>query len=158
MKQIKTMACIVFVLLSFGGLHAQESLNSSGSVATGTGGVASYSVGQVFYTTISGSNGSLAQGVQQPYEISEVIGIDEITFQMEMIVFPNPTTNHLTLTTGDNSPYSYQLYDLQGRIIEEKEVSATNAYIDMEALPTATYFLKVSKNSRTIKTFKIIKN
>jgi hypothetical protein len=40
----------------------------AGGEATGSGGSVSYSVGQVVYTTNTGINGSVAQGVQQPYE------------------------------------------------------------------------------------------
>ena len=77
MKHKKTFISAAFLLLGLGGLHAQESVNSSGGEATGTGGTASYSVGQVVYTTATGTNGSVAQGVQQPYEISTTVGINE---------------------------------------------------------------------------------
>ena len=71
MKHKKTIVSISFLLLGIiGGLHAQESPTAAGGEATGTGGTSSYSVGQVVYTTATGTNGSLAQGVQQPYEIS----------------------------------------------------------------------------------------
>jgi hypothetical protein len=53
-------------------LMAQENVNASGSNASGSGGSASYSVGQVFYQIHSGSNGSVVEGVQQPYEISVI--------------------------------------------------------------------------------------
>jgi hypothetical protein len=45
-------------------LYSQNSTLSSGGQATGTGGSVSYSVGQIAYSSLSGTNGSLIQGVQ----------------------------------------------------------------------------------------------
>jgi hypothetical protein len=158
MKQKKTITCVASFLLGLGGLHAQESPTAAGGEATGTGGTVSYSVGQVVYTTNTGTNGSVAQGVQQPYEISTTLGINETSINLEMSIYPNPTTNYLTLKVEDNSNLSYQLYDLQGKVIENKKVNANYTTITMEGLPTATYFLKVTNNKQAVKTFKIIKN
>ena len=73
MKHKKTITSIAFLLLGLGGLQAQESPTATVGEATGTGGTASYSVGQVVYTTTTGTNGSVAQGVQQPFEISGLV-------------------------------------------------------------------------------------
>ena len=73
---------LLIILIMFGGglaLQAQEVISSSGGNVSGSGGSVSYSVGQVVYTTNTGTNGSVAQGVQQPYEISVVTGIEEAT-------------------------------------------------------------------------------
>ena len=159
MKHKKTMTSIAFLLLGLGGLHAQESPISAGGEATGAGGTTSYSVGQVAYTTNTGTNGSVAQGVQQPYEISTTVGIDETSINLELSVYPNPTTNYLTLKV-DNfelSTLNFQLIDLQGKVIENKKVNANSTTITMETLPKATYFLTVTDNKNTVKTFKIIK-
>jgi hypothetical protein len=158
MKHKKTITSIAFLLLGLGGLHAQESPTATGGEATGAGGTVSYSVGQVVYTSNTGTNGSVAPGVQQPYEISTTLGINETTINLEMSVYPNPTTNYLTLKTEDNSNLSYQLYDLQGKVIENKKVNANSTIITMEALPKATYFLTVTDNKKIVKTFKVIKN
>tara|TARA_B100000795_G_scaffold39957_1_gene26294 strand:- start:524 stop:1000 length:477 start_codon:yes stop_codon:yes gene_type:complete len=157
MKQKKTFMSIAFLLLGLGGLHAQESPTAAGGEATGTGGTASYSVGQVVYTTATGTNGSVAQGVHQPYEISTVVGINETTIQLELSVYPNPTTNYLTLKVEKTENLNYQLFDMQGKIIENQKVANNSTTIKMEDLPIATYFLKVTKNNEIIKTFKVIK-
>lgn len=154
-NSIFTIATLVIALVTSKPVLAQE--------ATGTGGTVSYSIGQIVYTTNTGINGSVAQGVQQPYEISTTIGINETTINLEMSVYPNPTANYLTLKTDDNANLSYQLYDMQGKIIESKTVTAGSTTIKMEGLPKASYFLKVSNSEhpdsyREVKTFKVIKN
>jgi hypothetical protein len=158
MKHKKTITSVVFVLLGLGGLHAQENAVTTGGEATGAGGTASYSVGQVVYTTNTGTNGSVAQGVQQPYEISTTVGINETSINLELSVYPNPTTDYLTLKVEDNTELNYQLYDSQGKIIENKKVTANSTTISMEALPKSIYFLNVTDNNQVVKTFKIIKN
>ena len=150
---------VLFALLATIELQAQESPTASGGDATGSGGSSSYTVGQVVYTTNTGSNGSVAQGVQQPYEISITTGVNETTINLEMSVFPNPTTNYLQLKVDSEKleNLNFQLIDLQGKVITNKKVTATTSTINMEALPKAVYFLNVTRNNQTVKTFKVIK-
>ncbi len=51
---------------------AQNRPVSSGGVATGSGGTASYSVGEVAYTTITGNGGIVIEGLQQAYTTSDL--------------------------------------------------------------------------------------
>lgn len=53
----KKIACLVFLFLGLGGIHAQEAATGTGVEATGISGAASYSVGQVFYAAIAGVQG-----------------------------------------------------------------------------------------------------
>ena len=145
-----------FSLLATLELSAQENTVASGGKATGSGGTVSYSVGQVVYTTNTGTNGSLSQGVQQPYLVSTTVGINETSIQLN--AYPNPTTNNLTLTTDDSESLSYQLFNIQGAEISSKTLNSKTSNISLEGHPPATYFLKVIKNSKVIKAFKIIKN
>lgn len=99
LKVNKLLTAIVLVLiLSISTTMAQSSVNATGGNASGDGGSASYSVGQVVYTANTGTNGSVAQGVQQPYEISVVTGIEEAhDIKLSVSVYPNPATDYLTL-------------------------------------------------------------
>jgi len=72
-KRLKLCALLLFGL-GLTGLQAQESVNAAGGNASGSGGTVSYTVGQVVYTTKTGTNGSVAEGVQQAYEISDPTG------------------------------------------------------------------------------------
>jgi hypothetical protein len=158
-KRLKLSAGLL-LSLAFFGVQAQEAVSTTGGEASGGGGTTSYSVGQVVYTSNIGTNGSVAQGVQQPYEISTITGINETSIQLELSVYPNPTTNFLNLKFDCEKieNLSYQLYDLQGRVIENEKVNDNSTTIKMEGLPKATYFLKVTNNQNVVKTFKVIKN
>jgi hypothetical protein len=158
MKYKKTITSIVFLILGLGGLQAQKTVTTAGNEATGIGGTASYTVGQVVYTAGTGTNGSVEQGVQQPFEISTTLGVNETTINLELSIYPNPTKDLLTLKVEKIENLHYQLIDMQGKLIESKTVRSNSSNISLENQPTATYFLKVTKNNHLIKTFKVIKN
>jgi hypothetical protein len=145
-------------------LQAQETSSASGGNATGSGGTASYTVGQMVYTTNTGSNGSVAQGVQQPFEITVVSGIEQAQgISLAVSAYPNPTTNYLILKIDASEALGtqslqYQLYDISGKLIQSQKVEGIETSISTESLVPATYFLKVSRENKEIKTFKIIKN
>ena len=162
MKKMKHKKTKFGVLLLGLGLtaQAQQATTATGGNASGSGGTVAYSVGQIVYTTNTGTTGSVAQGVQQPYEISIVLGIDDNSIKLELTAYPNPTTNFLTLNVGkaELSTMNFELYDMSGKLIESRKIISSSETIAMEKLPTATYFLKVTNNNNQVKTFKIIKN
>lgn len=162
MKKNKVQSALFLAagLLSAGFAQAQESANSSGGDAAGSGGTVAYSIGQAVYTTNTGSNGSAAQGVQHAYEIFTV-GIKETELNISLTVFPNPITENLTLKLSDykNEKLSYQLFDMQGKQLNNGKVKARQTQINMNGLPSATYFIHVMNHeNKRVQSFKIIKN
>ena len=140
--------------------QAQQANPAAGGDATGSGGSVAYSVGQIVYTTHAGTTGSVAQGVQQPYEISVVLGIENSLIDLDISAYPNPTIHSLTLNVGNtlNQNLHFELCDINGKIIERRKINSSTETINMESLATASYFLKVSNANNQIKIFKIIKN
>lgn len=156
----RPVAMLIATLLWAGFAQAQESTNSSGGDATGSGGTVSYSIGQVVYTTNTGSNGSVAQGVQHAYEIFTV-GIKETALNISLTAFPNPTTDNLTLQISNynNEKLMYQLFDMQGKQLSNGQVTAQQTQINMNGLPSATYLINViNQENKKVQSFKIIKN
>lgn len=150
----------LFFLLGLGGMQAQNGIVGTGGEASGSGGTVSYSVGQVVYTTNSGTNGSMAQGVQQPYEISAVTELNETNMGIALFAYPNPTKGFLTLSIENYDPkkLSYQLYDVEGKLLESNPLKSNRTTFEMGKLPASTYFLKVINDQKSVKTFTIIKN
>lgn len=155
------LSAVLLFFLGLTGLQAQESINTSGSNVSGEEGSVSYSIGQIVYTTNTGTSGSVAQGVQQPFEISVVTGLEEAKgINLSVAAYPNPTTDYLTLSIGefDISNLSYQLYDMNGKLLGNEKLSGNETQINMSNYVPATYFVKVINGNQSIKTFKIIKN
>jgi hypothetical protein len=155
------LSVIFFLGLGLIGLKAQECVNTASGNGSGSGGTVSYSVGQVTYQTHTGTNGSVAQGVQQPYEITVLTGLEEAKWiNLSVSAYPNPTSDDLTLSIEEfNISYlTYQLYDINGKLLQSENIIGNQTSIVMGNLLPATYFVKVIQDNKEVKTFKIIKN
>jgi hypothetical protein len=160
MKQKKITLTVLLALgMGITALYAQQSSNAAGGDAGGSGGSASYSVGQVVYTAVSGSNGNSNQGVQQPYEFF-VLGIDNYpAISLSMSVFPNPTQNivNLKVESGSIDNLNFILYDINGQAIIREKLISTLTQVAMQNLAAGSYLLRVNDTQKELKTFKIIK-
>ncbi len=154
-----TLSVALLICLAITSLQAQETINATGGNISGTGGSASYSVGQTTYTTHTGTTGLVAHGVQQAFEISVIIGIEETAINLVISAYPNPTNDYLTLEVKDFelSTLSFQLYDLQGKLLQNKKITDNQTNIVMSNLVPAIYFVKIIQSNKVVKSFKIIK-
>jgi len=162
-KKVK-LSAVLLLGLGLTVLQAQNAIPASGGNASGTGGSASYSIGQVVYTTNTGTNGSVAQGVQQPFEISVVTEIENAKgITLQCLAYPNPATDFVTLKIDASTAFNfqslnYQIFDLKGKLLTTNKLEGNETSIAMNNLVPSTYFLKVIQGNKEIKTFKIIKN
>jgi len=160
--QYKKGKLIVLLLLgiSLSILNAQEVVPVTGGNATGSGGTANYTVGQIVYTTNSGTNGTSSQGVQQPFEISVVTMVEEARdISLEIVAYPNPATDfvRLKIENYEVDNLRYQLYDINGTLLISNNIEGIETDISLQAFKPSTYFLKVIQLNKEIKIFKIIK-
>ena len=118
--------------------HSKTAITSSGGIVTGDGGTATYSIGQLVYTTNSYNSGSIAQGVQQGLvglQIQEKINSN--LKRIKEVKTENININWLTFGGGIGYD-SYDLFDVNREFdkqIFEKE--------DM----TPSFSLAVSKDT-----------
>ena len=158
-KRLK-LSALLLSGLSFTMLQAQEVIPAAGGNASGSGGSLSFTVGQVAYHTNTGTNGSVEQGVQQPYEISEVTAIEEAKGTgISVTSYPNPTADVITLsiTEFDISNLSYRLYDMNGKLLQNEKITGNQTIISLSKLEASTYFVTIIQKNKEVKTFKIIK-
>ena len=151
---------LTFSLFSSGIILAQESVNTSGSIATGSGGTASYTVGQVAYISSLGSNGSVSAGVQQAYTITATTGVDETNFNLEASVYPNPTTDLLVLSVNElKEDFKYQVLDMAGKLLINGKLTNTQTQLDFSSYAAGSYYVNIISNeNKNMKTFQVIKN
>ncbi len=157
----KTQLLLMLLLcIGFNNVQAQQSALTSGGNAIGSGGSASYSIGQIDYVLATGSTGSVSQGMQQPFEISTLSGDEFTQIKLKMMVYPNPTTSYVNLMIEnyDFQDLNFQLFDLAGKQILNQKIITSETKIDLDNLSKNVYLLQVMNQSNTIKTFKIIKN
>ena len=162
MKLNRRILCfLTLFIVSITNLMGQQTVTAAGGSATGSGGSVTYTVGQAAYNTYSGANGSVAQGVQQPWEISTVTSIGNTEdISLEMNVYPNPTGGSfkLIVRSPENKNLRYRLYDMNGLLLQDKKIESEETEILIQDLSSSMYFLKVINNNQEIKVFKIVKN
>jgi hypothetical protein len=103
----------------------------------------------------------VAQGVQQPYEILVVTAIEEAKgINLSVMAYPNPTTDYLQLKVESEKlkDLSFQLYDMNGKLLQNEKLTGTETQINMSNYVPSTYFIRVINGNQSIKEFKIIKN
>ena len=140
-------------------LSAQETFLSSGFNSNGSSGTITYSLGQVAIDFSTGNSGSLIQGVQQPYEIFSTLGNDIFYINLNLIAYPNPTTDQLVLSIENfnGKKFYYQLFNLEGKSLLYNKCIDNKTYINLNEFPSNTYLLSIVEKNTVIKTFRIIK-
>jgi hypothetical protein len=140
--------------------RGQQTIPATGGTANGTGGSATYTVGQITNSVTAGTNGFIIQGVQQPYEISTVTAIEHTDYiTLGYSVYPNPTGGaiKLVISSFDDQNFRFQLYSLNGAILQEAKVLDKVTEIPMEIYKSAVYFLRVIRDDREVNVFRIVK-
>jgi hypothetical protein len=157
---------IFLTLFGFGllSVRAQSTISTAGGNASGSGGTVSYTVGQVAYSTQTSTSGTITQGVQQPFEIFVATALEQAKdISLQLQVFPNPVNDYLKLSVVPSATISiqslsYQLYDVNGKLVQNNNVESNETNIMMSGFTSGTYLLKVNQGNTNLKTFKIIKN
>lgn len=159
---MKCLCCfIILFVLSCSVSFAQSAVTVSGGEANGNSGSVSYSIGQTFYSANVGSNGQVSEGVQQPYEIYDVTEVQSvISGAISLSAFPNPTSDFLTLRIDGEyiDGLSCAMFDISGKEIMQQRITSSETSLDVQQLPSATYFVQVTKGKDEVKTFKVVKN
>lgn len=155
MKTILLAICIGAI--SYQHAFAQQSLNAAGGNASGSGGTVSYSIGQIDYAFKGNTTFTLAEGVQQPYEIS-VTALDEAGTEQLPAVYPNPVENRLFITCPENSGMTgYSLQDATGRTLHTKTGCGNFFDVDMQHYPSGNYFISIATSTTKTNHYLIIK-
>ena len=85
------------------------------------------------------------------------IGVDELTAENSFSVYPNPTSNYITINFSNNKSEKYiSLYDAQGKVMSKTIVNKLSLQIDISTYPKGIYLLEVMEDNQH-QTEKIIK-
>ena len=121
---------ISFLLSGHYNLFAQQGPVASGGEDIGTGGRASFSLGQIDFLTASGSGTEFTtEGLQQPYELPA----SETTDNLLITVQPNLTTDFIVLTiqNGNLLNMNYAIYDEHGKLVQRQQITEIQTSISL---------------------------
>ena len=153
----------VFLLCFAGTTFAQSAIVPVGGDVQSNSGSVSYTIGQIaIQTTNSSSDISVAEGVQQPYEILTV-GVDDYPqITLNAVVYPNPTENLAQLhLNGFDIPAGGLraiLYDGSGKMLQTLLVIEDLTPFQIGHYATGTYYLELRDGKRILKTFKVVRS
>ncbi|MFY8137509.1 MAG: T9SS type A sorting domain-containing protein [Flavobacteriales bacterium] len=151
---------ISFVLIGFFSSlisFAQQNTLAAGANASSAEGSISYSIGQIDFSNVSSSSGSVNQGVQQPFEFF-VSSVLEYGNENSFSIFPNPTNEILNISQSFFSEkIEMRLLDMSGRIVLSDQLNAPQHQIDLRILSQGVYNLTLIKNNQILTSFKVIK-
>jgi len=97
------------------------------------------------------TNGNYAVQISQGSctGISECTTISNVSIFEENIkrgtVFPNPSSDIITISTNFNEATNYELIDAQGRIVMQGIFNEAKAILNLEALNPGTFFIKIER-------------
>lgn len=99
--------------------------------------------GELYVVNLSGSISKVQGG--------EVAGIDDQA-ATHLKIYPNPATNNITLSIGNDAIASIKVYDSKGSVIYMEEVNNTaNKNLSISAFANGMYFIAVTtQNGNTI--------
>lgn len=147
---------LIFAFSSVG--ISQEVISSGGHFEQNSNGSLSYTIGEPVTETFSTNNNILTQGFQQSKITITAIEVFKIE-DIDIYVYPNPSDSHVFIKVeSDNYPqFIYYLFDIKGKLISTGKSQDEITKLDIEALTTGTYLLKIEFTQSLTNTYRIIK-
>jgi hypothetical protein len=134
--------------------------NGGGNNATAT-----YTFGIDFTYTVTGSNNGCTATQTVAVAIINCVGIVEIgANNTSFKVYPNPSVDNVILKINEakDANVNIELYDMTGKLVKKQEASftkdRTEYKLNISALTSGTYNLKVVSKAGSSQTLKIVKN
>lgn len=152
MRILQVFLSVFVCSLSFG----QQNTVAAGGTASGSGGTATFTVGQIDYSNASGTTGSINEGVQQPFEFFKEVGLQEIDISIEL--YPNPAEDGVFITSYKLTQFDrIDMYDSRGRLVISHKINSDSEEIDLNHLEAGTYHLNFLGQNELQQTYKLIK-
>jgi hypothetical protein len=157
--QKNTLFVCFFMAMGISSANSQCKTVSGGGIGIGSGGSLSFAIGQGFTISMTNEKMNSSKIIKQTLQ-EKIFSNESDGILVDIKIFPNPTKSNVVLRISNvvNDEFYYQLYDLIGSRIMNKEIKSVETNIYMDNLVDGIYLLKVLENNREIKIFKIIKN
>lgn len=152
---MKKNTLVLISFFSVGVLSAQEVVSTQGdSYSSGVANI-DFTIGEVVINTGSDGGNDLTQGFHQTNWT--FVSVQDHVSNYEVDVYPNPTQNLLKIQTGNYDNVSYTLFDGQGRIVLQNQLTSDLTTIQVAHLATGTYTLRLNNKEKNLKTFTLLK-
>ncbi|MDC1355766.1 T9SS type A sorting domain-containing protein [Flavobacteriaceae bacterium] len=151
---------LVFLLMSLSGFSqtvSKQVISPLGGTAFSDTHKLSYTTGEVVVGAMTSEDGSiqLGNGYYPSLDLS-TLNTESAELQLQVKVFPNPTTETIFITHPISNSFKVFISDLTGKVLLKKEVGKQEP-INIESYPTGAYLINVTTEDKKTNTYKIIK-
>jgi len=146
---------LFFLLLTSVCVSAQEVVATQGDSYTKSSGSIDFTIGEVVINTGTDGSNDLTQGFHQTNW--NFVSIEDHVPSYEAIIFPNPTSEVLTIRTSTFENVTYTLYDARGKLVIQDKLSSVKTLIQVSQLAPGAYSLILNNDTQNLKTFQLIK-
>ncbi|BDD05176.1 T9SS type A sorting domain-containing protein [Aureibacter tunicatorum] len=153
MKKIKLILLLLFATIS---VKAQEVISSQGGSYSNANANMDFTIGEAIIEMGTDGVYDITQGFHQTVWAVTVLRNDLPDY--EVSVYPNPTSDILNIKTSKFRNVTYNLYDLEGRLILQNELEDNLTTIEVRDLISGSYLLTLRDGKQSLKTFKLIKH
>lgn len=137
--------------------YSQEVVSTQGDSYSNGSNIIDFTIGEAVIFTGSDGTNELTQGFHQSNW--SFVGLEDLQSDLNVSIFPNPTSDELTITTSKKENYSYSIFDHSGRLISEGKLMEEETHLDVSNYASGQYSISVlSDSGNQLKLFKLIKN
>lgn len=83
--------------------------------------------------------------------------VKAINAESKFTIYPNPTTNNISLKLKENGKFTYKIYNLKGQQIKKGELSNSENLINIESLTSGSYLIELFNGKISIGREKFVK-
>ena len=163
-NQMKRLLIILFLTASFYIANAQSIsqsvIASTGGNITSNNGSLSWTMGEMLTSTLISNDWILTQGFHQS-NLSISSGIKSGLSDHKLSLYPNPAKDYINVSVNSrkNSKYKYELIDVSGRILLNKEEYSNLFKISLQGFSPSLYYLRfLDEKGKFLGSYKIVKH
>ena len=152
---------LLFILVSISSYSqtiSKQIIASAGTTFENSNNRLSYTAGELVVGAMTDEEGTyqLGNGYYPSLELSS-LNTESPELQLQVKVFPNPTTEAIFITHPTEQYFEVSITDVSGKQILQT-VHQKEQPLNVQTLTTGTYFVRVTtKDSKQTNTYKIIK-
>lgn len=158
MRNFLTIIALISSLTMFGQVNIKKSSIDSGGTSTQSGTTKMiYTIGEVAVQEKTTGTFRISEGFISS-NMFNTVGTEELTSIAGVSIFPNPTNDLLTISFENVSKYDVSIFDLFGKLIQNKMTDELKAEIHVSHLSPGTYWVLIKDvTNKTYAGYKIIK-
>jgi hypothetical protein len=137
----QTSVCLTDGMVTLAGIPSGGSFSGagvSGATFDPSIGAGTYTV-NYSYTDANGCTGSNDINML----VSVCAGIKNIQGNAMLSIYPNPAQQSLFISNPDGGDLKFRMYDVNGKVIMEKELTKEKEELDLSRLSSGTYFVEI---------------